>query len=402
MPLLPWLSFVTVALAAVALVGFQTRRWDTAISGLIAAGVGATSAVVLRDQAFSPTSLVITGYGGLVALALIAGWWWVGALAFREGIDRESGTTAYIVCVGVGLVGARLGHVLLHHSAHDSAWEVLDLRAGGLFGYGGLLAGLVALWVKLRPTAVPWQRMADVAAPATSLGVVASWLGGYLTGGGFGRPLAGDEPNWLRSLGTFPHWPSSVLNGTGSPAFIEHAARGLVDVQAPASLPVHPTQLYSLAGSLALMAVVVWVRRRRRFFGEAFLALAIGYGALCFAVGFWRADPQRCLVGPIVAPAPLLAAGLLVVGVAVAVGPLRASLRVRWRGAAVWALALGVPVTGYSLAAGQSEGPVSLSQWTGLASVIAAAILWRRWEHNQALSVHDTDRMISSANAPTE
>jgi phosphatidylglycerol:prolipoprotein diacylglycerol transferase len=380
LPLLPWLSLVTVGVAAVALIGYKTRRPDLAVPGTVGALVAGTAAVLLRDQVFVPHSFVVGSYGALLAASLVLGWWWTVRLAEREGIGREVATRAIIITAALGLIGARGGYVLLNGHSHFDVAHALDLRSGGLFGFAGLASGLAALVLSQRGSALSWKRLANAASPAVGLGLIATQLGGYLSGGGYGRLLGDTGPQWLRVLGTFPRWPSEVLGGAGSVAWIDHVERGVIDVQAASSAPVHPAQLYLAAAAAVLLAVVIWVSRKRWFSGAAFLSLVYGYGALRFSLDPIRADSQRCLLGPALASSLVLGVGLVALGVALLLGPLRLVPAARWR-AVLWLLVLTLPSTLCLIVVGDSSPTrVSVSQCVAFASAVAAAWAWRRWD----------------------
>jgi phosphatidylglycerol:prolipoprotein diacylglycerol transferase len=378
LPLLPWLSLATVGLATATLIGWRMRRLEMTVSLGIATTIAGIAAVALREQAFAPRSFVITTYGALLALSLVIGWWWTTTLATREGEDREVVSRACLVTLFVGIAGARVGHVLMHPPSADQLARAFDLRSGGLSGYAGLALGLAALVLALRGTDVSWRRVADAACPAVVLGLVAVRVGGYLSGSAFGRPLPLDAPPWLRDLGTFPRWSDDVLGGAGSPAWTDQVARGLIQADSLASLPVHPTQLYLAAGAVGLLVLVVWLRKVRRFSGEVFLAVVFGYGLLRFVVDCWRADPQRLLLGPPLPAAVVVGVGLFALGVAFLLGPARDIEQVRWR-QGTWAITLGLALLGALIAHRVDVVRPSVSQWVGLLSALVAAGAWRPW-----------------------
>jgi phosphatidylglycerol:prolipoprotein diacylglycerol transferase len=390
LPLLPWLSLVTVGTAAVALIGWRMRRADLALPGTVAAVVAAVAAVILRDQTYVPRSFVVTSFGALLALALVVGWWLTAMLAARDGIPRELTARGFVTTVAVGLLASRVGHVVLAGGERSGLAHALDLRSGGLYGDAGLLAGWVALVLFLHVSEVDWQRAADAASPALAVGLVVTSVGGYLSGSGFGRVLGDDAPIWMRALGTYP------CGSTGpSPVWLEQVESGLIDRAASASVPVHPTQLYLALGMLLVGAAMVRIRRARRFHGQVFLTLVFGYGIVRIIVDTWRADPQRYPFGPEMAPAPALGMALLLLAGAFVLGPSRTMVQSRWRHLAR-AVCLSVPVGGY-LAATGIPGPAqaSFSQLAALGSVSAAAWAWSRWHETRA-TYPEAGRLSSS------
>src|SRR5260221_581658 len=96
-----------------------------------------------------------------------------------------------------------------------------------------LVIGVLAL--------LPW---ADVAVPSLASGLLLTRIGCYLFGCDFGKPLGIGAPAWLKRLGTFPRWPSDLLDGAGSPAWMQHVNERGLSITSRASLPVHPTELY--------------------------------------------------------------------------------------------------------------------------------------------------------------
>jgi phosphatidylglycerol:prolipoprotein diacylglycerol transferase len=207
-------------------------------------------------------------------------------------------------------------------------------------------------------------------------------IGCYWFGCDFGKPLGVNAPSWLKRLGTFPRWPSDVLDGAGSPAWLQHVDLRGLSVSAQASLPVHPTELYeSLAG--ALLLVLTWrLRRASRFRGEVFLAFTFGYGYLRFLLEILRDDSERGSFGPAVREHVLVPALLVLLASAFVYGPARSIGRTALRRLSV-ALALAMPVLAYCLLrplSGTAPNVVQLStsQWISLLTALGAAFAWHQ------------------------
>jgi phosphatidylglycerol:prolipoprotein diacylglycerol transferase len=394
-PLLPWLSLLTVALAAVALSGWQARRLDLALAGTAAAATVATAAVVLRHHVYVPSSLVFTSFGVLLGAALLVGWRMTLSLASHDGMASERVSGTLFVALLVGFVGARLAYTAANFDSAQGAVQVLDLRAGGLIGFVGLLAALAAVIARSRDSHAEWRRLADAAAPNVAMGAAAVHLGDYLLGSSFGQLLGPEAPSWLQAAGTFPRWPGDVLGGAGSPPWSHQVELGLVEAQSRESLPLHPTQLYLFLGTLLLVPIVFQSWKLKRFHGHPFLVLAIGYGAVRFVLDSWRGDPQRWLVSSDLPRSWVLGIGASILAFAVVLGPLRSVSQLAWRRAA-WGATLLAPLV--LLAAAMAEpGAVhlSLSQCAGFLGALWAAALWRQWEDPRIWNAK-TERPISS------
>jgi phosphatidylglycerol:prolipoprotein diacylglycerol transferase len=85
----------------------------------------------------------------------------------------------------------------------------------------------------------------------------------------------------------------------GSPAFNQQRMEGLLPPDAAQSLAVHPTQIYESLNGLILLGLVFLVRRYRKFSGEMFVAFTMGYAILRYIVETLRADEQRGMIGPV-------------------------------------------------------------------------------------------------------
>jgi phosphatidylglycerol:prolipoprotein diacylglycerol transferase len=150
--------------------------------------------------------------------------------------------------------------------------------------YGGLAGGALGGAAWLRAKKLDAWSMLDACAPSLALGIVCARIGCFLAGCDYGAPTTS-------FVGTsFPAW---------SHAFRDHLARGLVDADAPGSLPVHPTELYEAAAGLVLFYVVRGVAERTSRAGVPFVALVVGYGALRSIIELFRGDASRGHLGPL-------------------------------------------------------------------------------------------------------
>ncbi|MEL6182838.1 MAG: prolipoprotein diacylglyceryl transferase family protein, partial [Myxococcota bacterium] len=144
---------------------------------------------------------------------------------------------------------------------------------------GGVFHGARYLWTF--PQGL--LKYLDVALPLVSLAHAFGRLGCFLAGCCFGSVT--DHPAGLRFPG-------------GSPAYQLHRKEHLHELMGQyrelgehLSLPVHPTQLYSVASNLLIFGVLwFWVRKRKQFHGQVAATMLVMYGISRFAVEFFRAD----------------------------------------------------------------------------------------------------------------
>jgi phosphatidylglycerol---prolipoprotein diacylglyceryl transferase len=238
-----------------------------------------------------PSFLTLVLAGFLVAV--------IGArrAAGREGIDGERIVDLALLCLVLGIVGARLLAVLTDGKLADfvhlctdpgkvsgnpprDCLAVLKFWQGGLTWYGGLAAAVPgAIWY-CRRKKLDFLRVADLLAPFLLVGQAFGRIGCFLDGCCYGSATSGP-------LG---------VDLPGRPA------------------PVHPTQLYEAAADLALAALLAFaLRSRARGRGELFGWMLVLYAAMRSGLELLRADPRGSL-GPL-STSQLLAIPALALGV---------------------------------------------------------------------------------------
>ena len=187
-----------------------------------------------------------------------------------------------------------------HPSAPDCfAWA--KFWGGGLVYYGGFLGASAAAWILLKHDAFPFWKAADMAGFAIPLGLGFGRMGCLMAGCCFGATC--DLP-WAVS---FP-WRSAA----SEEQFRDH----LLASPRMWSLPVHPTQIYESAASLAIAGVcLLWVHGRKRYDGQVFAAFLALYAVARFLLEMLRRDDRGGLLG--LSTSQWL--GLVMLGVAAAI-----------------------------------------------------------------------------------
>lgn len=227
----------------------------------------------------------IYAYGVMLGTSMIVGWFLAMRHARQDGMSREAAGAIYMWSAVFSIVGARLLYVLTNLGVFmQDPMEIIRVNNGGLVAYGGMIGGVLASWYGCHKRNIPLLKWGDIGAPSVVLGTGITRMGCFLFGCDFGR--RSDLP-WAVS---FPK---------GSPAWYRHISEYGLTAEAPRSFPVHPTQLYELLVGFTLFALLMYLRRVRRFTGQVFLAWVIGYGILRPIIEVLRDDDQRGNVGPL-------------------------------------------------------------------------------------------------------
>lgn len=237
----------------------------------------------------------IHAYGFMMATAFVTGMYLLRRQASKEGISPDViGDGAFWALI-IGLIGSRVLHIIMfpdHYSWKDpKGW--IAIWQGGLVFQGALPVGIAFIFYWAKRHKLGFLFLLDFAVPVVALGHGIGRLGCFLNGCCYGGPTES-------FLGVrFPRIPSDeTLSATGSPAFVDHMRRGLIEHGAHASLPIHPTQLYAFAGLVTISVILIFLRKHwRPFDGSIVAAYFMLYGVFRFALEFIRADHNPTHLG---------------------------------------------------------------------------------------------------------
>src|SRR5690242_1514144 len=114
-------AFVALALACAgtAWAGRRARERELTFAAAVATGAALDS-------------IPVYGFGSMLCLGLLGGWFLCAALAERDGLPREAVAGAYVAAAVAGLAGARLLYVLTNLGDFGDLGEMLAFRNGGL------------------------------------------------------------------------------------------------------------------------------------------------------------------------------------------------------------------------------------------------------------------------------
>lgn len=239
--------------------------------------------------------LHVRSYGVMMMLSFCTALTWMYVDRERWGFTgRQVLQVALLGFVG-GLLGARIGFVLL--SWREYAGElptIMNLWRGGMSWHGGLAGALLLLYIGTRVMGVSFARAFDLSAPGVALAYAVARVGCFLNGCCWGR--SSDLP-WAV---TFPE-----------------AASG-----APAGVPLHPTQLYSVLGTLVFtLPLLLYASRWLKKPFDRFLGFLVLSSVVRFVVEYYRrgASAEVCAALPQLTVAQVASLAVIVVGVVVIV-----------------------------------------------------------------------------------
>ncbi len=238
-------------------------------------------------------------YGFLLALAFIIGLYVMARLAASDGLDKQKVYDLGLWVLAASLIGSKALMVITEWDVYyrDNPSQIFTLdffRSGGVF-YGGFIGAVIASVIVVRIYKLPWWRTADAFAPGIAIGQAIGRLGCFSAGCCWGKPTTA----WCGV-----HFTEKGHEVTGVPTVVNHLAdpiqqnvwaERLGGMLAP--LHLHPTQLYEAGATLLIFFALLWLYRRRRFYGQIILAYALLYAVARFVIEFWRDDPRGEIAG---------------------------------------------------------------------------------------------------------
>jgi len=231
---------------------------------------------------FSIGSFYIYSYGVMIALAFIVGILLAMKEAKRKGENPERIVDLSLFVILGGIIGGRVGHVILHLDYYAQNWiRIFYFRQGGLaFLSGFILAFLLGSWY-VKHHKLPFWKYTDIAAPSIALGLAIARIGCFLNGCCFGVV---SEKYGIR----FPslHQP---------PVYLRQLTDGLITSSSSHTLPVIPTQLYSSLKGFLIFLILIWLQKKERYDGFLFLSFLLFYSMGRFIVEFFRFSEEDYL-----------------------------------------------------------------------------------------------------------
>jgi phosphatidylglycerol---prolipoprotein diacylglyceryl transferase len=215
---------------------------------------------------FEVGPVVIYSYGFMIALGALAGVAYMAVQGKKEvGLTFDQANTLFVLIFVAAFAGGKF--FLFFEDPEFYYKNPMKLMMGrGFVFYGSFLFAVpVMLWY-FRRQRLPVYTMLDVMAVTTCLVHAFGRLGCFLAGCCHGKPT------------------SSALGVTFTSE---------VCFAKPLHTPLHPTQLYEAFFIFAVMGVLLFLRSRRKFYGQLFFVYLLAYAVGRFVIEYFRGDYSR-------------------------------------------------------------------------------------------------------------
>lgn len=209
----------------------------------------------------------IAFYGIIIGIGMLLGITLAARDAEKRGIGEDTIYDFALLGIVFGVIGARLYYVFFQWDNYrGNLLEILNLRAGGLAIYGGVIGGILSLMVYCKRKKQNFLNLADSLILGVLVGQILGRWGNFFNAEAFGRYTDSLFAMQLRRDIVNPIMINSAL--------LQH----LVRVNGVDYIQVHPTFLYESVWNLCLLLFLLWYRPKKRFTGEMFFLYLGGYG----------------------------------------------------------------------------------------------------------------------------
>jgi len=250
--------------------------------------------------------LAVHWYGIIIVVAVLVGAYVASLEARRRGQDPDHVWNALLLCLILGIIGARLYHVFSSPRGGMLGWDyyrqnpiaILQIWHGGLAIYGAVAGGILAVYIYARLNKLSFLQWVDIGTPGLILAQVIGRWGNFVNQELYGPP-------------TSLPWGIAIEIPYRIPPYY-------VLTVYPADTRFHPTFLYeslwNLLGFLLLM-YVVRCYADRLLDGDVLCLYAIWYPVGRIFVEALR--PDAWLIGGIAAAQIFAAIAIVVSGAAI-------------------------------------------------------------------------------------
>jgi phosphatidylglycerol:prolipoprotein diacylglycerol transferase len=215
---------------------------------------------------FQIGGLTVYGYGFMIAIGIIAGVSYMAIEGKREvGLTFDQANILFLYIFLAAIIGGKFFLLLEDPSYFVSSPEKL-LSGKGFVFYGSFLFAIPTMLWFFKKNNLPVYRMLDVMAITTCLVHMFGRIGCFLAGCCYGTAT------------------DSKLGVIYSHELCQADSKGV---------PLHPTQLYEAAFIFLVMICIFFLRRKRSFYGQLFLAYMMLYAVARFGLEYFRGDAGR-------------------------------------------------------------------------------------------------------------
>lgn len=216
----------------------------------------------MYNDLFTVFGITIHGYGLMIGIGTAIAMLWSQARAKKKGLSDDLALTMVLWALLFGWGCSKILYII-------TDWQLLlqnprlALGGEGFVVYGGIIGGVLGVWLCCRKTKVSFPAYGDVLIPTVALAQAFGRLGCFMAGCCYGKAC------------------DSFLSVVFPP-----------EAFAPSGVPILPTQLFSAAADVLLTLILLWADKLSNKAGKLLPIYLILYSLGRFLIEFIRDDPR--------------------------------------------------------------------------------------------------------------
>ena len=140
----------------------------------------------MRERLFGAVSV----YGLLIAAGILLAALYASRQEKRLGLKKDTALDVVLWAVPLGVIGARIYYVAFSWGTYAAdPLSVLYVWEGGLAIYGGIIGGLLGIFLYSRRSGQAFPTLLDMVAPAVLLAQAVGRWGNFFNGEAYGNPV---------------------------------------------------------------------------------------------------------------------------------------------------------------------------------------------------------------------
>ena len=224
------------------------------------------------------TVISIHAYALCILVGIVVAIWLTEVRLRRRGVEPWAIIDVVIWAVPLGIIGARVWHVLTHPTDFfypgADPWAVIRIWDGGGAIFGSIVFGVLGVWIGSRIAGLRFLTVVDAIAPGLLLAQAFGRIGNWFNHEIFGLPTT--LPWGLEIESSNPAFPIGLPEGT----------------------LFHPTFLYEMIWNVVGAGLLLFLGSRLHLqWGKVFALYLIWYGIGRAWLEAIRLDPSEILLG---------------------------------------------------------------------------------------------------------
>ena len=216
----------------------------------------------MYNDLFTVFGLTVHGYGLMIGIGTAIAMFWSQSRAKKRGLSDDLALTMVLWALLFGWGCSKILYIITDWQTFLTSPRAV-LGGEGFVVYGGIIGGVLGVWLCARKNKVSFPAYVDVLLPTVALAQAFGRVGCFLAGCCYGKAC---------------NSPFSVVFPP--------------DSFAPSGVPLLPTQLFSAVADALLTLALLWVDKREHREGKLMPVYLVLYSFGRFLIEFIRDDPR--------------------------------------------------------------------------------------------------------------